>query len=432
VGDREPVVADRTGDAGDEAFMKRGVIATIIVVAIAAIVFFSIRGRGGSGEKVYAEPATARKIEAVVTAPGEIDPKFKVNISAHVIGKIEHLNFNEGDNVRRGQVLLELERPSYVAQRDRMRAELENHRIEVIRAKAALDTAQLAYNRAVKLRQEGIQAQELYDKARLDLDNARAGYDSAKQGVQQGNASIVQAETDLSYTTITSPTDGKVVQLNAREGEVVIPGTMNNPGSVIAVIADMSQILVEAEVGETEVVGIHPGLAAKVHVDAVPDKDYAGHVSEIGASAAVRAGAGNGIRYFKVKVAIDNPDERLRPGMSAQVSIVTQTAGDALSVPIQSVVDRVPGAKTDEENADESVPKKKYVFLVQNGKVKMVEVTPGISDATHVAVSGIRQGDPVVTGPFRILKKLKDGDSVEVTREDKKSSAGKPAKKDQS
>jgi HlyD family secretion protein len=400
--------------------MKRGVIAAAIVVLIALIVFFSVRGKGGSGEKVYAEAATPRKIESVVTAPGEINPKFKVNISAHVIGKIDHLDFNEGDSVRRGQKLLELERLSYVAQRDRMRAELQNRRIEVVRAKAALDTAQLAYNRTVKLRQEGIQAQELYDKARLDLDNARAGYDSARQGVEQGNASIVQAENDLSYTTITSPTDGKVVQLNAREGEVVIPGTMNNPGSVIAVIADMSQILVEAEVGETEVVGIHMGLAAKVHVDAVPEKEYAGHVSEIGASAAVHAGAGSGIRYFKVKVAIDNPDERLRPGMSAQVSIVTETAGNAVSVPIQSVVDRVPGAKSEDENADESVPKKKYVFVVRNGKVKMTEVTPGISDATHVAVSGIRQGDLVVTGPFRLLKKLKDGDSVEVTKEEKK------------
>lgn len=412
--------------------MKRGVIAAIIVVVLALIIGFSIRGRGGSGEKVYAEPAVPRKIESVVTAPGEIDPKYKVNISAHVIGKIEHLYFNEGDTVRKGQKLVDLERASYAAQRDRMRADLQSRKIEVVRAKAGLDTAQLAYDRAAKLRQEGIQAQELYDKARLDLDNARAAYLSSKQGVEQGEAGVVQAETDLSYTTIESPIDGKVVQLNAREGEVVIPGTMNVAGSMIAVIADMSQILVEAEVGETEVVGIHTGLAGKVHVDAIPEKDYAGHVSEIGASAAVHAGSSQGIRYFKVKVAIDNPDDRLRPGMSSQVSIVTQTEGNALAVPIQSVVDRVPGAKSDDENADESIPKKKYVFVVKNGKVKMFEVTAGISDATHVAVSGIRQGDMVVTGPFKVIKKLKDGDSVEVSKEEKKTSAPAAAKKDQS
>ncbi|HEX7140721.1 MAG TPA: efflux RND transporter periplasmic adaptor subunit [Vicinamibacterales bacterium] len=412
--------------------MKRGVIAAVIVVVLVLIVGFSIRGRGGSGEKVYAEPAVPRKIESVVTAPGEIDPKYKVNISAHVIGKIEHLYFNEGDTVRKGQKLVELERASYVAQRDRTRADLQSRKIEVVRARTALETAQLEFDRAAKLLREGIQAQELYDKARLDLQNARAGYDSAKQGVEQGAAGVVQAENDLSYTSIDSPIDGKVVELNAREGEVIIPGTMNVAGSMIAVIADMSEILVEAEVGETEVVGIHTGLGAKVHVDAIPEKEYAGHVSEIGASAAVHAGTGNGIRYFKVKVAIDNPDDRLRPGMSSQVSIVTQTEGNALSVPIQSVVDRVPGAKSDDENNDESIPKKKYVFVVKDGKVKMFEVTAGISDATHVAVSGIRQGDMVVTGPFKVLKKLKDGDSVEVSKEEKKSSAGTAAKKDQS
>jgi len=401
--------------------MKRGVIAAIVVVVLVLIVVLSLRGRGGSGETVYAEPAAPRKIESVVTAPGEIDPKYKVNISAHVIGKIEHLYFNEGDTVRKGQKLVDLERASYVAQRDRMRADLQSRKIEVVRAKAALDTAQLAYGRAAKLRREGIQAQELYDKARLDLDNARAGYLSAKQAVEQGDAGIVQAENDLSYTTINSPIDGKVVQLNAREGEVVIPGTMNVAGSMIAVIADMSEILVEAEVGETEVVGVHTGLPAKVKVDAIPEKEYAGHVSEIGASATVRAGSSQGIRYFKVKVSIDNPDERLRPGMSAQVSIVTQTEGNALSVPIQSVVDRVPGAKTDDENSDESIPKKKYVFIVKDGKVRMTEVTAGISDATHVAVSGIRQGDVVVTGPFKVIKKLKDGDSVQVSKETAKS-----------
>ena len=208
------------------------------------------------------------------------------------------------------------------------------------------------------------------------------------------------------------------MQLNTREGEVVIPGTMNNPGSVLAVIADMSQILVAAEVGETEVVGIHTDQQAKVHVDAIPDKEYIGHVSEIGSSAAIHAGGG--ARYFRVKVTIDNSDDRLRPGMTSQVSIVTSASANALAVPIQSVVERVPGAKKDEEQ-DETAPKKKYVFVVKDGKVKQTEVVTGISDATHVAItSGVKAGDNVVTGPFRTLKKLHDGDAVEVTKEEKK------------
>lgn len=402
--------------------MKRALIIAGILVVIAAIVFASIRGGRSNAEKVYVEPAKTRKIESVVTAPGEINPKVKVNISAHIVGKIEKLYFNEGDTVKRGQKLVDLERFAYTAEYDRARAELANRRIEVQRAKAALATTEAAYRRAVNMQQQGISAQELFDKSRLDLENARAAFASSQEGVRQAEAMVSQAETDLSHTTIVSPIDGKVVQLNAHEGEVVVTGTMNNPGSVIAVVADLSEILAEADVGETEVVGIRLGQQAKVHVDAVPEKDYIGHVAEIGSSAAVRQNAGSGLRYFKVKVAIDNSDDRLRPGMTCQVSIVTSSEANAVAVPIQSVVERVPPSKekkTDDE--DENTPKRKYVFIVRDKKVRMTEVTTGVSDATHVAVaSGLKAGDNVVTGPFRVLKKLKDGDAVQITKEEKK------------
>ena len=187
---------------------KKIVIAVIIVLALAAIVWASLKSGGPKGEKVYAEPVKSKKIEAVVSAPGEVDPKFKVNISAHVIGKIERLHFNEGDDVKKGQTLIELERSAFTAQRDSMRAQLESRHIEVARAKAQQDTAQLAFDRALNLRKQGIQAQEIFDQARQNLDNARAAYASAQQGVQQAAAGIVQAETDLSYTTITAPTTG--------------------------------------------------------------------------------------------------------------------------------------------------------------------------------------------------------------------------------
>ena len=398
------------------------IIAGAIVVAV-IIVIASIQDGDGDGEKVYVEAVKPRKIEAVVTAPGQIDPKVKVNISAHVIGKIERLFIEEGNVVKRGQKLVELERPAFIAQRDRARAELSNRRIEVIRARAQLGNAQLAYDRAQRLQQQGIQAQELLDRARLELENARAAFQSSQEGVRQAEATLAQASTDLERTTIVSPIDGKVVQLNAREGEVVVTGTMNNPASVIAVVADLSEILVEAEVGETEVVAIRTGQPARIKVDAVPDKEYAGRVTEIGSSAGVRQGAGSGIRYFKVKVGIENPDDRLRPGMTSQVSIVTSTAPDTLAVPIQSVVERVPGTKKGEEE-DEDAPKKKYAFVAKDGKVKMVEVRTGISDATYVAVvSGLKRDDAIVTGPFRTLKKLHDGDSVTVTKEEKKTAS---------
>lgn len=404
--------------------MKRGLIIAGAVVVIAAIVLASIKGGGPKGEKVYVEPAATKTIEAVVNAPGQIDPKVKVNISAHIVGKIEKLYFLEGDTVKRGQRLVDLEKFIYVGQRDRLSAELASRRVEVRRAQAALATANAAYQRAQNLSKQGIQAQELFDQARLAHDNATAALEAARLGVTQAEAGLRQAAEDLSRTTIVSPIDGKVVQLNAHEGEVVVTGTMNNPGSVIAVIADLSQILVEAEVGETEVVGVRINQQAKIRVDAIPDRDYRGRVVEIGSSAAVRQGAGSGIRYFKVKVAIDNADERLRPGMTSQVSIVTSTAPNATVVPIQAVVERVPGAKAGDD--DEDKPKKKYVLLAGKDKVRQVEVLTGISDATHVVVmSGVKPGDPVITGPFRTLRDLEDGEKIVVTKETKKSSKKK-------
>jgi HlyD family secretion protein len=402
---------------------KKALIIAGAVLLLAVIVIASVRSGGSKGERVYVEPAKTRAIESVVTAAGEIDPKVKVNISAHVIGKIEKLYFKEGDVVRRGQKLVELEKPNFIAQRERGRAELANRRIEVQRARSALANAEAAYRRAQSLGQQGIQAPEILERAAVDLANARAGAASAEEGVRQAQASLTQADEDLMRTTIVAPIDGKVVELNAQEGEVVITGTMNNPGSSIAVIADLSQILVEAEVGETEVVSIRQGQNARINVEAINDKEYHGRVVEIGSSATARqtgGGAGSGLRYFTVKIAIDDADDRLRPGMTAQVSIVTNTAANLVSVPIQSVIERVPGLKRGDEE-DEDAKKKKYVFLTREGKAKMVEVRTGISDATHVViVSGVRDGDPVITGPFRTLRKLFDGDAVTVTEEEKK------------
>lgn len=404
--------------------MKRALIITGAVVLIGVIIFFSMRGGGPKGEKVYVEKASPRKIEAIVQAPGEVNPKVKVNISASVIAKIIKLHFNEGDTVKRGQRLVDLERDAYAAARDRASSLVAAQHVELQRARAALETTDAAYKRAVSLRGQGIQAQELFDQSQLNYHNAQAAVASAEQGVHQAEAALAQANNDLSHTVIDSPMDGKVVQLNAHEGEVVVTGTMNNAGSVIAVIADLSQILAEAEVGETEVVGIRVGQPAKVRVDAIPDKEYQGHVAEIGSSAATRPGSASTVRYFNVKAAIDDPDDRLRPGMTSQVSIITNTQVDTIAVPIQSVVERIPGKKAEDE--DDAAPKKKYVFEVNNGKAKLVEVSTGISDTTHVAItSGIKAGDQVITGPFKLLKHLNDGDAVEVVKEEKKATEEK-------
>ena len=214
--------------------------------------------------------------------------------------------------------------------------------------------------------------------------------------MHQAQAGLRQAEEDLSRTTIVSPIDGKVVQLNAHEGEVVVTGTMNNPGSVIAVIADLSQILVEAEVGETEVVGIRrSGSRRRSKSTRFRTSEYRGHVVEIGSSAAVRQGAGAGIRYFKVKVAIDDADDRLRPGMTSQVSIVTSSAPNAVDG-ADPVGGRARAGRRRPTTRRTTTSRRRNTSSCarKDGKAKQVEVTTGISDATHVAIlSGVKAGD---------------------------------------
>ncbi|MCM2317299.1 MAG: efflux RND transporter periplasmic adaptor subunit [Thermoanaerobaculia bacterium] len=409
------------------------------VAVVAAVVAASIGGGGGEkSTPVYLEKAAARDIEEVVAAPGQIDPRVKVNLSSNVIGKIEKLHFKEGDDVSKGQLLVDLERASYEAQRNRMQAELANRQIEVRRARVNLENAEIQFGRAQRLREQGIQAEELYDRSRVELANAKANLEAAGEFVRQAEAGLRQATEDLGYTRIVSPMDGKVVQLNAQEGEVVITGTMNNLGSVIAVIADLSEILVEADVTEIEVVKIRASQVAKVKIDAIADHEYKGEVVEIGSSATLRAGSTSGVRYFKVKVQIMDPDERLRPGMTSQVDIIVSSKKGVVAVPVQSVVEIYPselskkdrGSKNEQAKAGEE--KKKYVFVMEDGKAAAREVKTGISDATHVEIaSGAQAGEEIVTGPFRTLKKLHDGETI-VKDEGKSSGKSKSDKKDDS
>lgn len=404
--------------------MKRWMWIGSGAVVLITIIVASVLSGDPEGEKVYAEWVGRRDIQSVVAAPGEIDPKVKVNISAHVIGKIERLYFREGDRVRKGARLVDLEKHAFVAQRDRMRSEVANSRIEVTRASVARANAERQFRRAQQLLDQGIQAREPYESSRLAYETSSTALASAKEGVRQALAGLTQAETDLKRTTIEAPIDGKVVQLSAQEGEVVVTGTMNNPGSIIAVIADLSEILVQAEVGETEIVSINVGQRAEVQVDAVLDKIYRGRVVEIGSSAAIRASSGSGVRHFQVKIALENADDRLRPGMTAQVEIITGANRNVIAVPVQAVVERMPAAikrqsKRRTEKTDPDARAKKYVIQVRGGKATFTGVSTGISNTTHVAVvSGLSGGEEIVTGPFRAIKKLLDGDRVRIEKED--------------
>ncbi len=392
------------------------------VVLLLVIVIGSLAGGGEEGVEIYVEPVTRRDIKAVVSAPGQIDPRVKVNISAHVIGKIEKLYFEEGDLVQRGDKLVDLEKIGFEAAAAQSRSLLANRRIDVQRSRLNLESARRNLERAQSLAKQGILAEELLQQTRLEYDTARTALASAEEAVRQAEAALEQATENLERTTIVAPISGRIVEKNAQEGEVVITGTMNNPGSVIAVLADLSEVLVEAEVGETEVVRVQVGQPADIRVDAIPDKTFHGSVAEIGSSASQRAGVATGIRYFTVKIGIHDPDQRLRPGMTAQVDIVTSEAQDVLSVPVQSVVERDPedveSGRGPSRGEGGRGPKEKYVFVVEEGKAQARKVATGISDATHVVItSGLEGDEQVVTGPFRTLRNLKNGEAVRIDTE---------------
>jgi HlyD family secretion protein len=387
--------------------VKKFLIGLVVVLALGGIVFASIHSQGrDKGEKVYAEAAERRELAQTVKATGELQPRVQVNISAHVVGKIDKLYVQEGDLIRKGQPFLRLEEQAFLAQRDQWAAQLRSAETAVQQAQVSLADSRVKLARAQKLKAEGITTQQDLEAAQLAETSARLQLDSAGEAVSQTRANLVKAQDDLTKTTIYSPLDGRVITLNAKEGEVVVSGTMNNPGSVIGIIADMAEINAEVDVDETEIVNVKLGQQAIVRVDALPGREYTGKVVEVGSSGYNRANQPD-VTFFKVKVLLDHPDDNLRARMSVRAEIRTATRPGALTVPIQAVVEREgeKGAKT-----------RKVVYVIDGGKARERTVATGISDETRVELtSGVKPGEKVVTGPYRTLRDLKDGDAVQVS-----------------
>jgi len=413
--------------------LKRVLLAAAVVAALAVVLVASLRGGSGKGgAKVYAEPAAARDVVQVVKASGQIDPKEKVNISAHVVGKIEKLYVQEGDAIRAGQPFLKLEQQAFLAARDQWAAQLRSSQTAVAKAQAMLADWGIKLERAKNLNAQGILSKEQLDSAVLSETAARLELDQAREAVRQARANLDKAADDLTKTTIYSPISGRVIKLNAEQGEVVVSGTMNNPGSVIGTIADLSEILARVDVDETEVVDVKVGQEAVLKVDAVPGRQYHGKVIEVGSSGASKASQPD-VTFFEVKIQLTDADPALRPGMSVRAEIRAAEHAKALAVPIQAVVERAAedveaargaadakggaAAKEPREKAkDAKDDQVKVVFVVAGGKASLRPVATGLADETHVEVlSGLSPGERVVTGPYRTLRDLKDGDRVSVS-----------------
>jgi len=397
---------------------KKILIGVGVAVVLGAVLFFSLRGdKGKKGVRVYAETTERQAISRIVKESGRIDPRVKVNISAHVIGKIERLFVEEGDRIEAGSPFLELEKEAFVAARDRVRAEVAITQSRQRQAEVDLADAVVKLKRQQRLSEEQIASPEQLEAAELGRRSAELRLEQAGESVRQARASLEKAQDDLTKTTIYAPLSGRVIALNAEEGEVVVSGTMNNAASIIGVIADLSEILAEVDVDETEVAYLEIGQRATLTVDALAERVYDGSVVEIGSSGFSRPQQPD-VTFFKVKVLLDEPDTDLRTGMSVRAEITTAEHEDVLVVPIQAVVERLPRDEEGEELEDEE--EVRIAFVIQDDDtVRQQPVETGLSDTTHVEIlEGVAEGDRVITGPYRSLKELEHGDPVKVRSQD--------------
>jgi HlyD family secretion protein len=395
--------------------MKKPLIVIGVLVVLALVIWASLRDSGPRGTDVEVQAVELRTISSRVKATGEITPETRVDISAKVVGEIINLPVVEGQDIRSGQLLLEIESDLYEAARNQARAAVRQAEVSVRRQEVQLADARRTIRRTKELIVDGLVSQEALDTAQLALDTAMVEVEAQKHAVDQYRSALQRTEDDLARTTIRSPMDGTVIQLNAEQGETVVPGSTNLPGSVIMTVADMSVLLAEVEVSEVDVVNVALGQEAEVKVDALGTEPQKGHVVEIATSG--RRDPTQGTIRFRVKVALEDPDPSLRPAMTAKVDILTATSEDAITAPIQAVVKRTLDDEGEEVKgtAAKGIEESEVVYVISDGEASIRAVETGISDNLYVEiVKGLVDGEEVIVGPYRTLKNMHAGDAVKV------------------
>ncbi len=397
------------------------------VVAVLGTAFaLSLSRNGGRGPEVRMETVGRRNLVATVTASGNIRARRSVDISSDVSARVASLEVDEGDDVKEGQILLRLDRTQLDAARSRAEAALSQARAQATQQGANLARSQREYDRirALWARDSLLVSRQQVDDAQTDLEVAQANAQAARFGVEQAEASLAEAQDRLSKTIITAPMAGKVTRLNVDEGETVIVGTMNNAGSLVLTISDLSVVEVVVQVDETDVPQLSLGDSASVDIDAFPDRVFSGRITEIGNSAIrppseQQASGQQAAIDFEVVLTLDPTDAVLRPDLSATAEIVTDVASDALAVPIIALTvreDSTAADTLDTPTTEEGEPSTEVegVFRVQNGTVTFVPVKVGIAGREYFQIlSGVEVGDTVVSGPYQTIRQLRDGDPVQ-------------------
>lgn len=401
-----------------------GGLGLLLLVVILLVVL------GGSKEEivtVQTEKVERRNITQVVSATGKINPVYQVKISAEATGEIVDLPVREGDVVRKGQLLLRIKPDNYEAQKNSAEARLAQSKSSLSATKAQLDKVESDYKRIQELAQKKLASDSELENAKSNYLQTLGNYEAMKSGVTQSEASLKDAVTNLNKTIVYSPMNGTISKRNIDLSERVL-GSGFSPGTEMLTVADLSKMEATVNVDENDVVLISVGDTATVHVDAYSDKTFKGVVTQIGNSAVTRGlGTQDEVVNFEVKILIVNAGNNIRPGMSCDADIETERKQNVLTVPIQSVTARVAKMKTEGPEGDQaeneskakkekSNKPKEVVFVLKDGKAKMLEVKTGISDDTYIEIiSGLKGDEEVVSGPYRaISKELEDGSKASV------------------
>ncbi len=385
--------------------MKKALIISGIVLLGLVLVVVSVAGnregsgvRRGKGEKVYVQAARPEQLKRDVSATGQLRPKDSVQLSAEVLGKVESIHVQAGDTVGAGQLLMRIDQGALLDQIESLEAQVRLDRIAIEAAELRLRSAARERDRLVSLHDRGIVSDATRDEVQLAWEQARVDAEATRERQTQTQSSLRALRNDLAKTEVRSPMAGTVLLVQREPGEGVAPGMGGVPGTALVLIGDLSEVRVEVEIEEAEVALVAEGQTATVEVDALEDREFTATVVEL----AVQGTTGRrGVVVFTAELRLEDPDPALRAGMTARTDIHVEQIDGELVIPLAAVLEDVD---------DDSV---EYVFVERDGLAERTEVHTGLGNDTHIVVlSGLEEGDRVVTGPYRVLKDLDQDDPI--------------------
>ena len=407
--------------------MKIGLGIVAVLLVGGGVVAFRINQKKKAGTEVRMQQVSHRDLVSAVTASGKIEPKTSVDISADITGRIIRIAVREGDQVRKGQFLIQIDPAEYQAAVNRAEAIVASTQATLLQTRASRDQAEREWRRTNQLTQLGpnLIAPATAEQARTTFDVAEATYQSTRAQLQESRASLQAAKDNLAKTRLVSPISGRVVRLAVEEGEVAVPGTFSRETGLLMTVADLSVILAKVQVDETDVVRIAGNDSVQITIDAYPDTTFLGRVTKVSHSAKLTqtqtaSGSNDRAVDFDVEVQLADPPRDIRPDLSCTARIVTDTREHVLSIPIIALTVRdhepVPNENVPPADTTRRRPRQKEeegVFVVRDNVATFRPVKVGIAgDEYFEVVEGLREDETIVAGTYQAIRDLKDGDRV--------------------